>query len=48
MQGDDNGTTVACPAMVSTGYYQCNGNSDRYLMGGFPFSNIIDTLTFCT
>ena len=46
MQGDDNGTTVARPAMVSTGYYQCNGNSDCYPMGGFPFSNIIDTLTF--
>lgn len=43
--GDYNGTPVAQGGQVGTGY--CNGNNGPCTwMGGYPFSNQVDTLTF--
>jgi hypothetical protein len=42
--GDNNGSPVAQAGEIATGY--CVGNSSCTWMGGYPFSNQVDTLTF--
>lgn len=44
--GDNNGNPVARGGQVSTGYYPNNCNGSCNELGGFPFSNQIDTLAF--
>ena len=42
---ENDGEPQAQPAVVSTGYYS-DSNSYQYPLGGYPFTNQIDTLTF--
>ncbi len=45
-QVNQNDHDIALPAMVSTGYYPDNCDSNCHQQGGSPFSNQIDTLAF--
>lgn len=45
-QVNQNDHDIALPAMVSTGYYPNNCDSNCHQQGGSPFSNQIDTLAF--
>jgi hypothetical protein len=43
---DNNGNPRAQPANVATGYYPRDCNNNCYLQGGYPYSRMIDTLSF--
>ena len=44
--GNNNNGPAAQPGQVSTGYYPSNCDSNCYELGGYPYSNQIDTLAF--
>lgn len=44
--GDNNGNPVARGASISTGYYPNNCGGPCPQLGGYPFSNQVDTLAF--
>lgn len=46
VKGDRNGTPVAQPGQISTGYYPRDCNGDCTQMGGTPFTRQTDTLAF--
>ena len=45
-KGDSNGKTIARNGHISKGYYPNNCNGNCYQLGGIPFENKIDTLSF--
>lgn len=45
-EGERNNAPAAQSGRISTGWYPDNCNSNCYQQGGYPFSNLVDTLAF--